>query len=222
MGLGSAIAGAAVNKALESIGDHYDLKKALKGRTPEQQSIVKYFLKKEGCLKKNISDAEYEELVDTKYTGLNLKQKALDKSGVDESQVNEIPPVEFRGWNFNKDAYIKSGRDGNFRSSAVQSTWLFFSDKQIYIYQYTFDMLNDKKKESTEEYFYKDITNFTTTTKTDKQQVVLDGVPTEKEVDHDVFSITVGGDHFYCDLQDVDEAGSRIQAMKAKLREKKG
>ncbi|MDR0909992.1 MAG: hypothetical protein LBM77_09535 [Spirochaetaceae bacterium] len=221
MGLGSALVGAAVSKAAESIGKSYDLKSALKGKTPEQQSIVKYFLQPEGCMKKNISDTEYEQLVNTKYSSLNLKQKALDKTGVDESQVNEIPPVEFRGWNYNKNAYVKAGKDNRLRTTSIQSTWLLFSDKQIYIYQYTFDMLDEKKKERTEEYFYKDVTNFSSSSQTDTEEVIEKGQPVKKEIDHDVFSIVVPGDKFTCDLSDVDEAADRIQAMKAKLREKK-
>lgn len=206
------------------------LKTALQGRTPEQQKVIKYFMAPEGCFSKNISDAEYDQLVQSKYTSLNLKQKALDKTGVDESQVNEIAPCEFKNWNYDK-ARIKRGKDGVIRTSAYQVTWLFFSDKQVYVYQYTFNMDEDGKKERTEEYFYKDITNFSTSSESEEKEYWeaakgcgFSKVPivTRKTIDHDVFQLIVPGDKFSCSMVNNSEAEDKIKAMKNKLREKKG
>jgi hypothetical protein len=207
-----------------------ELKTALQGRSPEQQKVIKYFIAPEGCFSKNISDAEYEQLVQSKYAGLNLKQRALDKTGVDESQVNEIPPCEFKNWHYDKNTRVKRGKDGRFRSSAFQSTWLLFSDKQVYVYQYTFNMDEDGKKERTEEYFYKDITNFSTSSESEEKETweagkgCLNKVPTvtRKNVDHDIFKLIVPGDQFTCDMVNNAEAEDKIKAMKNKLREKKG
>jgi hypothetical protein len=206
------------------------LKTALQGRSPEQQKVIKYFMAPEGCFSKNISDEEYDQLVQSKYAGLNLKQRALDKTGVDESQVNEISPCEFRHWHFDKNTLQKRGKDGRFRSSAYQVTWLLFSDKQVYVYQYTFNMNEDGKKERTEEYFYKDITNFSTSSESEEKEYweagkgCLNKVPTvtRKNIDHDVFYLIVPGDKFGCDIASVEDSSNVIQAMKAKLREKKG
>jgi hypothetical protein len=205
-------------------------KTAIKGRSEEQQKVIKYFLKPEGCFSKNIPDAEYDSLVQSKYESLNLKQKALDKTGVDESQVNEITPCEFRHWHYDKNTRTKLGKDGKFRSSAYQVTWLLFSDKQIYVYQYTFNMDEDGKKEKTEEYFYKDITNFSTSSESEDTVVLKVGkgcinkkpIPVHEKVDHDVFKLIVPGDSFVCDMVNDSEAEGKIRAMKAKLREKKG
>jgi len=142
-----------------------NLKAKLKGRTEDQQKVIKYFLEPGGCFKKGISDEEFDSVLQAKLTSLNLKQKALDKIGVDESQVNEIPPCEFHYWHYEKGkAYTKFGKDGKYRCSQYQVTWLFFSDKQVYVYQYTLNLDEDGKKERTEEYFWKDITNFATLT----------------------------------------------------------
>jgi hypothetical protein len=212
-----------------------DLKTDLKGRSPEQQKVIKYFRAPEGCFSKNISDDEYDKLVESKYASLNLKQRALDKTGLDESQVNEIPPCEFRNWYFGTSDdktknYAKSGKDGRFRSSAYQVTWLFFSDKQVYVYQYTFNMDEDGKKERTEEYFYKDITNFSTSSESvQKRTFVLKGClvnkhlePVDSIVNHDVFQLGVPGDRFFCEMVNTPDAEDKIKAMKNKLREKKG
>ncbi|MDR2596797.1 MAG: hypothetical protein LBC76_05680 [Treponema sp.] len=185
----------------------------------------------EGCFSKNISDAEYDQLVQNKYTSLNLKQKALDKTGVDESQVNEIPPCEFKWWLFDSDkARIKRGKDGIYRSSAYQVTWLFFSDKQVYVYQYTFNMDEDGKKERTEEYFYKDITNFSTSSESKEKEYWEAGkgclsktpIITRKIMDYDIFKLIVPGDAFSCSMVNNSEAEDKIKGMKNKLREKKG
>jgi hypothetical protein len=206
------------------------LKAALQGRSPEQQKVIKYFMAPEGCFSKNISDEEYDRLVQNKYAGLNLKQRALDKTGVDESQVNEISPCEFKHWHYDKNTRVKRGKDGRMRTSAYQVTWLLFSDKQVYVYQYTFNMDEDGKKERTEEYFYKDITNFSTSSESEEKETweagkgCLNKVPivTRKNVDHDVFKLIVPGDQFLCDMVNDSEAEDKIKAMKNKLREKKG
>ena len=207
-----------------------EMNERMKGRTPEQQSVIKYFLADEGCFSKRMTDEAYEGLVRTKVTSTDFKQKALDKIGLDESQVNEIPPVSFEGYLFDeKKGFAKFGKDRKWRSSIYQITWLFFSDTQVYLYQYTFNLDEDGKKESTEEYFYKDITNFASSSELverpvsekvggcggKKTQLVLKNVETE------CFALVVPGDRFKCSMKKDDYTEGRIQAMKAKLREKK-
>ncbi len=206
-----------------------DIKRLCKGRTDEQQKTIKYFLGTGGCLSKSISDEEYEAAVQAKAKSIDFKQKGLNKIGLDESQVNEIEPVHFEGYYFDENkTYAKCGKDRKWRSSAYQVSWIFFSNTQVYVYQYTFNMNEDGKKESTEEYFYKDITNFSTSSDTVEQEV-LDKVNckgeatySRKNVDSNVFSLVVPGDKFRCSMEQTDYTESAIQGMKAKLREKKG
>jgi hypothetical protein len=202
-----------------------------KGRTPEQQSVIKYFLSTGGCFSKGLSDGAYEEIVQQKAKSLDFKQKALDKIGLDESQVNEIPPVHFEGYKFDeKKGYAKLGKDRMWRSSIYQISWLFFSNTQVYVYQYTFNLDEDGKKESTEEYFYKDITNFSTSSDTVEKPVIemaggcLGKKPklVRKNVETEQFALVVPGDKFYCSMDKKSDTEGVIQAMKAKLREKKG
>ena len=145
---------------------------------------------------------------------------------MDESELQEIDPVHFENWAFGKDnnvSYAKRGKDGNWRSTAYQISWLFFSSTQVYLYQNTIHFDKDDKKVATEEYFYKDITNFSTSSDTvetpywdPKQKKYL-----LENIDSNRFALTVPGDKFYCWLEQNEYTERAIQAMKAKLREKK-
>jgi hypothetical protein len=207
-----------------------EIKKLLEGRTPEQQKVIRYFTGGGGCLSGSMADEEYEALVKQRATSMDFRQKALDKIGVDESQVNEIEPVHFEAYLVEeKRTFAKLGKDRKWRSSAYQITWLFFSSTQVYVYQYTFNMDEDSKKENTEDYFYKDVTNFSASSDTVEKEIpeetgCMGGEVkfTRKTVEMDKFALVVPGDKFYCAMRKTDETEKQIQAMKAKLREKKG
>jgi hypothetical protein len=207
--------------------------RVLKGRNPEQQSVIKYFLGSGGgCLtmfSSGLTDEQYESLVMAKAKGTDFKAKALAKIGLDESQVSEIEPIHFEGYYFDdkNKTYAKRGKDGKWRSSAYQVSWIFFSSTQVYIYQYTFNLDEEGRKEQTEEYFYKDITNCSTVSDT-VEKMVIEEVGCKKEekvtrtnVDKTSFAIVVPGDKFYCSMEQTDYAEKAVQGMKAKLREKK-
>ncbi|GHU48382.1 hypothetical protein FACS1894200_05330 [Spirochaetia bacterium] len=225
MGLGSMVAGAALSAAAKQA----EMKRLLKGRTPDQQNVIKYFFGSGGCLSKGMSDETYESMVMEKAKSIDFKQKALGKIGLDESQVNEVAPVHFEDYLFDdKKAYARRGKDGVWRSSAYQISWIFFSSTQIYVYQYTFNMDEDGKKETTEEYFYKDITNFSTASDTVEKEAPGKTSCTGKTswvrttVETNRFQISASGDKFYCSMKQNDYAEKAVQGMKAKLREKKG
>lgn len=212
--------------------DKGELKRLKKGRTPEQKKVLDYFLGGGGCLSflsPAMKDEEYDAMVQAKASSIDFRQKALNKIGLDEDQVSEIEPVHFEGYWFDeKQTRAKWGKDREWRSSAYQITWIFFSSSQVYVYQYTFNMDEDGRKETTEEYFYKDITNFSTTSDTIEKEV-LDKVSCKgestyarKNVDANSFIIVVPGDKFYCSMDQNDYTERAIQGMKAKLREKKG
>ena len=205
-----------------------ELNQLMRGRTDEQKKVIKYFAGSGGCLSGTFTDAEYDALVQAKVKSLNSKQRALNKLGLDESEVNEIEPVHFEGYYFDeKKTFAKWGKDRVWRSSAYQISWIFFSSTEVYVYQYTFNMDEDGKKESTEEYFYKDITNFSTSSDTVEKEV-LDNVGcngtatwTRKNIDSNRFALVVPGGKFYCSMEQSDYSERAIQGMKAKLREKK-
>lgn len=207
-----------------------DYSALLKGKTPEQKAFIKYFCA-EGCIGRMtcIKDEEYEGKVMAKLNGLNLRKRALDKIGLDEDQVKEIPPVFFHGYEFddNKTVVLRRvGGDGRLRSSQYSGTWLFFSADQVYMYSYRFDMLSESKKETTEEYFYRDITNFSTSSESIEVDTSAGcgcgGGKIKKETrDYSRFGLVVPGDKFFCSTTGVPDAEDSITAMKSQLRAKK-
>jgi len=229
MGCLSFLGGAAIGVASDAAEKQAAMKRALKGRTADQQKVIKYFYGAGGCMSKNITDSEYDSMLNAKLNSMDIKRKALSKLGLDESQVNEIEPVHFEGYLFDDEkAYAICGKDGLWRSSAYQVTWVFFSDSQVFVYKYTFNMDEDGKKEMTDEYFYKDITNFSSVSDTVEKEVPVQkgclGKTSyvRKSVETSTFSIIVPGEKFWCSMDQNDYTERAIQGMKAKLREKKG
>lgn len=203
---------------------------AMKGRTPEQKQVIKYFYGAGGCLGGKLNDEQYESLVMSKIQGVDFKRKALNKLGLDESQVTEVRPLEFRGYYFNpKKTYSKwSMSMRKWVSSAYQISWIFFSGEQVYIYQYTYHMDEDTKQEKVEEYFYKDITNISASSDTEEfyvpDKVSCNGTATyaRKNVETSNVSFVVPGERFNCAMTTATEENEQsVQAMRAKLREKK-
>ena len=192
------------------------LKNICRGKTEDQKKAIEYFCKQPGCLSKVISDEEYIALVTKKRDSLNLKQKALGKIGLDESEVSEIKPAMFEGYIF-KNAWSKQRANGKWVSSAYQVSWLFFSATQIYIYRCTFNMDEDKISESTDEFFYKDVVSFSTTSETEDGKSGNQKI----QVESNKFCMVVPGDKLYVSMDDVEDSEAIIQAMKQKLREKK-
>lgn len=205
-----------------------ELEAALRGRTPEQQKVIRYFMAPDGCLSRKISDEEYEKIVWDKMKLLNLKQRALDKAGLDEFRMNEIPPVEMRYWHFSEKALKKRGLDGSFRSSACQVSWLFFASEYVFVYQYTFFLNGDDRDERTGTFFYRDITDFSCVSETEKTDyrdstrgcLTKEAPGSPQFIRHDVFYLITRSEKFGCDTPNNDETAGKIRVMKAKLREK--
>ncbi len=198
-----------------------------KGRTKEQVKVIHYFNPKGGCLSSGVPDQEYDAMLNNVLQGTDWKKKALDKIGLDASEVTEIEPVRFEGFLFDGDVFVKKGKDGMWRSSAYQLTWVFFSATQVYVWQNTFNMDEGGKKEKTEEYFYKDITNFSAQSDTEEKENIgsagcMGGAKVVREQVHtNRFQLTVPGEKLYCSMQQNEYTERSIQGMKAKLREKK-
>jgi len=227
MGIGEILGyatGFAADKAIDAADKKREMNRALKGRTPEQQAVIKYFNASGGCMNKCMSDDEYESMVMAKAKSIDFKKKALDKIGIDESQVNEINPIHLEDYMFDDKVYALCGKDGLWRSSAYQISWIFFSSTQIYVYQFTFNMDNGEKKERTEEYFYKDVRTLSIASDTIEKEVVgkvtCRGDATYIRTNIETNHLNIGG--FYCSMKKNDYTDKAIQGMRAKVREKNG
>ena len=190
-----------------------------RGKNEQQKMVIKYFFNHyPGCFESALSDETYMEWVFARRNTIDIKQKALAKLGLDEEQVNEIPPAIFMGYNF-KDAYARRKANGDWVSSNYQLSCVFFSSEQIYLYSYVFHMDDDNYEERTDEFFYKDVTSFSTITETETTKSKKENE--EIKVSTNKFAIVVPGDKLFMSMDGVQNADSIIQGMKQKLREKK-
>ena len=208
--------------------DSKEVKKLCKGRSEDQQQIIHYFCDERGCLSKGIPDSDFDANKVRQISALNLKQKALNKLGIDEDQVKEVDPICLEGPAYKTSTWRRRGGDQTNRYSAYQVTYIFCSSDQVYAYQYTINLDSDEKKERAEEYFYKDITNFTSIDDTEEFEfeVTKGGCQPSTEIQRikvntNTFKIAVPGDAFECSMISNSEIEGQIQALKAKLREKK-
>lgn len=190
----------------------------------EWDLLTNYFTYPEGCMAKGMDDATYLSKVKAKANKLNLKEKAINKIGLDEEELQEIPPIEILGWDW--DGVV--GHTGNYPSKYTVS-WLFFSNKEVYLYSYTFDMLSTSTKERCEEYFYKDVVNISTSDNDTEvafaQKACLGFKTQEVKGVKKTSSLTlvVPGDKLSVPvtLSENSDFEQKVRAAKAKIREKK-
>lgn len=198
--------------------------RAVQGKTEEQRQVISYLFDKPkvagGCFKsaEYTTDEEFLQIVRNKRDSLNLRKKAIDKIGLDEDELAEMPPVCFEGFTF-KDAWAKKNKSGLYVSSCYQISWIFFSSEQVYLYQYIIYLDEDKKKESTEEYFYSDVTSFATRTESESAK---NNLGEKFDVETNKFAMIVPGATLTVALEDsAGDFEEAIKRMKYKLREKK-
>lgn len=202
---------------LDKNGNMRTMKELLSGKTQEQQQVIKYFFEMgSGCCGGTMSDENYKAMVAKVRGDSDYKQRALNKLGLDEDMVQEIPPVTFEGYSTNK-SYAKRTSAGKWITSKYEIAWLFFGDEQVYLYSYAFSMDDGSKKEATNEYFYKDITSFSTASDM-TESTTSKGKET---VETHVFRMVVPGDKFICSMDATPDSENALAAMKQKLREKK-
>lgn len=205
-----------------------EVKKLMRGRNPGQKKVILYFVGGNGCLNPAMKDEEYDAMIQAFSQAEDYRRRALKKLGIDEDQVKEIDPVHFENFVVDERTIEKYGTDRLLRSTKYQITWLFFSSDQVYLWQYTVAFDDDERKERTEEYFYRDITAFSSSSDTVEKRL-LDKITcsgkreyTRKNVDTSSFTLVVPGEKFHCSMKQNDTNEKAIKGLKALLREKKG
>ncbi len=197
--------------------------------------VLQYFneeKKRSGCFGKKpaCSDEEYDNLILDRIKEIASKEVALRRIGVDEAQVAEIKPICFLGFEEESGVLSRYGNDGRFRTSQYSVSWIFSGEDQIFVFSAFMDLLTHKTKSITREYFYKDITNFSSIFSnyeyeihTPKKGCLSKGYDTAlKKVEIQKFSITVPNDDFSCSVSGSANVERIISDLKFKLREKKG
>ena len=180
-----------------------------------------------GCLKKLLllrfapllSDNEYDKRM---YDLSRVKERALSKLGLSIEQVMEIEPVCFMGYNL-KDSLLATEREDIWVGSSYQVSWLFFSERQVFFYQYDFSSIDNEEREFTEEYFYKDIISFSTNIeRTEVHGFTPQGNPKTEIVSQESFQLKTAAGNMDCSLRKNDPiAEKRIKEMRELLRKKK-
>lgn len=221
----------AANAAADAAARQKEMNDLMRGKSSEQQAIIKFFYGANGgCMSSGMTVQQYQEKVNARLRTLNTKQMALKKLGIDEDEVREIEPVSFEGYVFTdkSDNLVARASTNTWVSSDYQITWLFFGEKELFIYQYSFSMTSDSKRENTMQYFYQDVTNFAAASDTHQKWVSepkggCSGGNEYRQVsaDADEFKIVVPGDTLRCSMTPTDSTDAAIRGMRNKLREMK-
>lgn len=199
-------------------------KAALKrGKDAQQKLAIDYLIPNGGImgLLFDKKDEEYDALLNRLIDSFGSYKRAINKIGLDEDELKEIPPVTLVGYEFEKATLSRTGKDNITRTNLYSITHLFFSSTQVYMYQVILDTTSNTKKERTEEYFYRDITNFSTSSESYEVEIMSGCLGGFKKAPIEIqqFGLIVPGDKFTCATYGDIEA--QVKAMKNKLREKK-
>ena len=226
-------------KAVEEAARRQALIQLKKGKTSEQKDCIDFFTTQKkgcnGCLgfggNHIMSMDEYVQKVQEKCRRLNLRSRAVTHLGIDEEDATAlIDPLCLYGYelDLDDDSLLIKLEDNKVVSSKYTISWLFFSETQVYIYSYKFDMTSDDVWEYCREYFYQDITCFETeediVEKIDIRiaQGCLGGESVEKNnYTREIVKITVPGSSCKITMRNAGTQMQNIQAVKALLREKK-
>ncbi len=210
-------------------------KDLFKDRSEAEKKALKFFCgipTGGGCMSKEYLKGDaYLNLVNEKKGDTDYKQKALNKLGIDEDMAKEINPVNFEAFRYDYPQLqpFVTFEGGKPYSSMLEITWLFFGEEQVYAYNYSLDTTDATAQEKTQEYFYSDITAFTTQSDSVVKkiwQVEKSGCSSEKKkVDKtaksDIFKIVVPGEAYVCAYPGTEEDDQSVSAMKQKLRDMK-
>ena len=222
-----------LNAAAEIAAETAKREAMKKGKSDEQKQVIDFLFKVGnggcGCLGSGsgMTMQAYIELVQRKCKAMNLEQKALKKIGLDPSEVQEIPPIVLSSFVYDDDCLIRV--DGNIAVSSQYSvTWIFFSATQMYTYQYIFDTTSDNTWEITKDFFYTDVTCFSTEQAIKEKIDITAGkgcLSSESVAKNhyvvDTLELIVPGANYSFSLRNSETIEQSIQAAKAMIREKK-
>lgn len=152
---------------------------------------------------------------------LKAEEAGMQKFDLDPDMLIDIKPFCVSGvLTKGKDCFYRTATDGSVRGSKNHITWFYFDSKQMYCYRMEYDVILGKKTvEETEEFFYKDIVNISTTEKTEEIKST-DG--STESINIQYLALTVPGDKMFYSYYNLGpEQEASIKAFKNKIRESK-
>jgi len=172
------------------------------------------------------SDAEIDAQFNSMFDG--LREQALNKLGLDEDEVKIAPPLFLKSYSFgksvlgdraNNEMCDKKGSDGYWRSPEVVLTAWFFTEDQIYHYVKVASLVSDAKKETTDEFFYKDVVSVKTDT-LERRVSTPDGSEVKQNITAFILR-NMGGEVTEDACDNSEYADNAVRAMRNLLKQKK-
>ena len=168
--------------------------------------------------------AEYDKALAAEVEKMKLYDSALNKLGLvaDDPDLEEVKPFCMSGALF--DGYWRSFKDGTYRTSMREYTYVVFKQEQVFFYRRVLNLLEpDRKKESTLEFFYSDITsvNISTESVTPKNAESDSGKDKADEIDIERVVLIVPGDKVSLAFEPGENAEESIKGMRTLFRERK-
>jgi hypothetical protein len=153
----------------------------------------------------------------------DLRKRALSKLGLDADQVGLIKPVIANGYFYKTigdDVLIKIGKDKKIRASNYEGVVVFFSEQQLHAYKFQFSLVDaDEFRESTDEYFYRDVVSVSTSSESFKAQLISGE---RKQVNWEEFKLTTsGGTSITSAIKDQSSVSKSIAGARNLIRERK-
>jgi hypothetical protein len=97
------------------------------------------------------------------WLGMDIKKIVQDIGNMNIGQLANAAVSAIEGAS-TPEIKIKKGKDGRTRSSHLEFTTFLFTEDEVFIYIQQFSLINPEVKESSKEYFYRDIVSINTET----------------------------------------------------------
>lgn len=168
---------------------------------------------------------EYEKAREKAIVDMKIKESAFKKLGIVEGDpdLDAVEPIFFYGPIFKgKDAYWRHSEAGDVRASKYECTYIVFKKEQILFYTNILNLCDtQKKKESTQEFFYSDITSVNISTESTTPDTAATGDKEAVEIDVEKVVLVVPGDKISMAFTPTEQGEESIKGMRNLIRERK-
>lgn len=167
---------------------------------------------------------EYDKALEKAFKNMNLYDSALKKLGLveDDPDLQAVKPFYISGNLY--DGFWRQDTKGKYRTSRREYTYIVFKQDQILFYRRVLDLLDlERKKETTLEFFYSDITSVNISTQSiTPKNAAADSTSNEiKELDVESFILVVPGDKINMAFESNGNVDESIKGMRTLIRERK-